>query len=139
MGRILGIDFGLKRTGLALSDPNKIIASGLKTVDSKELMKELTILVQKESIETIALGEPKRLNNEDSHITANVRLLKDALEKTFPALNVVLVDERFTSKMAFQAMIDGGVKKKDRRNKETVDMVSATIILQSYLDSQSYK
>jgi putative Holliday junction resolvase len=136
MGRVIGIDFGLKRTGLALSDPSEIIASGLKTVDSRELMKVLIELVQKENVEAIALGEPKRLNNEASHITVNVHLLKEALENQFPLIKIVLIDERFTSKMAFQAMIDGGVKKKDRQNKATVDMVSATIILQSYLDHQ---
>jgi len=135
MGKILAIDFGLKRTGLAITDKNKIIASGLTTVESKEMMNFLIKLTQKEVIETIILGEPKRLNNEDSHITANVRLLKEALEKQFPKITIKLIDERFTSKMAFQTMIDGGLSKKKRKNKELIDEISATIILQSYLTS----
>ena len=135
MGKILAIDFGLKRTGLAITDENKIIASGLTTVESKEMMNFLIKLTQKEVIETIILGEPKRLNNEDSHITANVRLLKEALEKQFPKITIKLIDERFTSKMAFQTMIDGGLSKKKRKNKELIDEISATIILQSYLSS----
>lgn len=135
MGKILAIDFGLKRTGLAITDENKIIASGLTTVDSKEMMNFIVQLTKKETIDTIVLGEPKRLNNEDSHITANVRLLKEALEKQFPQIPVKLIDERFTSKMAFQTMIDGGLSKKQRRNKELIDEISATIILQSYLSS----
>jgi putative Holliday junction resolvase len=133
MGKILAIDFGLKRTGIAITDENKIIASGLTTVDSKEMMNFLIKLTKKEAIETIVLGEPKRLNNEDSHITANVRLLKEALEKQFPKIAIQLIDERFTSKMAFQTMIDGGLSKKKRKNKELIDEISATIILQSYL------
>lgn len=135
MGKILAIDFGLKRTGLAITDENKIIASGLTTVDSREMMNFIVQLTKKETIDTIVLGEPKRLNNEDSHITANVRLLKEALEKQFPQIPVKLIDERFTSKMAFQTMIDGGLSKKKRRNKELIDEISATIILQSYLSS----
>jgi len=135
MGKILAIDFGLKRTGLAITDENKIIASGLTTVESKEMMNFLIKLTQKEVIETIILGEPKRLNNEDSHITANVRLLKEALEKQFPKITIKLIDERYTSKMAFQTMIDGGLSKKKRKNKELIDEISATIILQSYLTS----
>ena len=135
MGKILAIDFGLKRTGLAITDENKVIASGLTTVDSREMMNFIVQLTKKETIDTIVLGEPKRLNNEDSHITANVRLLKEALEKQFPQIPVKLIDERFTSKMAFQTMIDGGLSKKKRRNKELIDEISATIILQSYLSS----
>ena len=135
MGKILAIDFGLKRTGLAITDENKIIASGLTTVESKEMMNFLIKLTQKEVIETIILGEPKRLNNEDSHITANIRLLKEALEKQFPKIAIKLIDERFTSKMAFQTMIDGGLSKKKMKNKELIDEISATIILQSYLTS----
>lgn len=138
MGKLLGIDFGLKRTGLAITDDNKIIASGLTTVDSRELMNFLIVLLKKETIETIVLGEPKRLNNEPSHITANVHLLKEALEKQFPLVKVILVDERFTSKMAFQAMVDGGLSKKQRKNKELIDEISATIILQSFLQSSNF-
>ena len=136
MGKILAIDFGLKRTGLAITDENKIIASGLTTVDSRDLMNFLITLSKKETLETIVLGEPKRLNNEPSHITANVHLLKEALEKQFPVIPVVLIDERFTSKMAFQSMIDNGMNKKQRQNKALIDEISATIILQSYMQSQ---
>lgn len=135
MGKILAIDFGLKRTGIAITDENKIIASGLTTVDSKELMNFLIQICTKEIIETIVLGEPKRLNNEPSHITSNVHLLKEALEKQFTLIPIVLIDERFTSKMAFQSMIDNGMSKKQRKNKGLIDEISATIILQSYMQT----
>ena len=138
MGKILAIDFGLKRTGLAITDENKIIASGLTTVDSKELMNFLIQITTKEKIETIVLGEPKRLNNEPSHITANVHLLKEALEKKFPLIPIVLVDERFTSKMAFQTMIDSGLNKKQRQNKDLLDEISATIMLQDFLTRKMF-
>jgi len=134
MGKYLAIDFGLKRTGVAITDENNIIASGLDTIDSVKLMDFLIQIVPKENVSHIVLGEPKRLNGEDSHITQNVYLLKEALEKQFPALEIVLMDERFTSKMAFQAMIDGGLKKKQRQEKGLIDKISATIILQSYLE-----
>ncbi len=133
MGRIVAIDFGLKRTGLAITDEMNIIASPLTTVESKDLMTFLKELTLKNPIDTLVLGEPKRLNNEDTHITENVRMLKTVLEKEFPAMKVVMIDERFTSKMAFQSMIDSGMKKKQRQEKGTVDMISAAIILQSYL------
>ena len=135
MGKIIAIDFGLKRTGLAITDENKIIASGLKTVDSKDLMSFLIDLFKKDKVETIVLGLPKRLNNEPTHITENVILLKEALVKQFPTVNVSLLDERFTSKMAFQTMIDSGLSKKQRQNKGLIDEISATILLQSYMDS----
>jgi len=135
MNRILAIDFGLKRTGVAITDEANIIASPLTTVDSKDLMLFLKETVVKSSVGTIVIGEPKRLNNEDSHITENVRLLKVALEKEFPVLKIVLIDERFTSKMAFQSMIDSGMKKKQRKEKGTVDMISAAIILQSFMET----
>lgn len=133
MNRILAIDFGLKRTGIAITDEANIIASPLTTVDSKDLMTFLKDTVVKSKVGTIVLGEPKRLNNEDSHITENVRLLKDVLIKEFPSIKIVMMDERFTSKMAFQSMIDSGMKKKQRQEKGTVDMISAAIILQSYM------
>ncbi len=135
MNRILAIDFGLKRTGVAITDEANIIASPLTTVDSKDLMLFLKETVVKSSVGTIVIGEPKRLNNEDSHVTENVRLLKTALEKEFPTQKIVLMDERFTSKMAFQSMIDSGMKKKQRQEKGTVDMISAAIILQSYMET----
>lgn len=135
MNRILAIDFGLKRTGIAITDEANIIASPLTTVDSKDLMLFLKETVVKSGVGTIVIGEPKRMNNEDSHITENVRMLKMALEKEFPAQKIVLMDERFTSKMAFQSMIDSGMKKKQRQEKGTVDMISAAIILQSYMET----
>lgn len=133
MGKIIAIDFGLKRTGLAITDELQIIATGLETVESRNLMNYLVALFQKEKIDTIVLGEPKRLDGTDAHITQNVYLLKEALEKQFPGIPVILHDERFTSKMAVEAMIAGGMKKKQRRDKAMIDKISATIILQSYM------
>lgn len=135
MKRFLGIDFGLKRTGVAITDENNIIASGLKTVSTDEVMSYIKKVVLEMNIGTIVLGEPKRLNMEDSHSSANVRLFKEALDKEFPNIKIVMMDERFTSKMAMQSLVDGGVPKKKRRNKELIDEVSATLILQSYLSS----
>lgn len=136
MGRIVALDFGLKRTGIAMTDELQIIASPLATVDSAELMVFLKDLLLKNTVDTIVLGEPKRLNNEDTHITQNVYLLKEALEKEFPVQKIELVDERFTSKMAMQSMIDGGLKKKQRQEKGALDSISATIILQSYMNQR---
>ena len=133
MGKIIAIDFGLKRTGLAITDELQMIAFGLETVDSKNLMNYLITLFQKEKIDKIVLGEPKRLDGSDAHITQNVYLLKEALEKQFSGIPVVLHVERFTSKMAFDAMIAGGLKKKQRQDKAMIDKTSATIILQEYL------
>src|SRR5690554_6879162 len=135
MKRILGIDFGMKRTGIAITDENNIIASGLTTVPTKEVMAFLIKTVQEKNIGTLVLGEPKRLNMEDSHSSQNVRLFKEALEKQFPEISIVMMDERFTSKMAMQSLIAGGVSKKKRQQKELIDEVSATIILQSYMSS----
>jgi putative Holliday junction resolvase len=133
MGKIVAIDFGLKRTGIAITDASNIIASPLTTVDSIHLMTFLIDLVKKENVTTIVMGDPKRLNNEATHITENVYLLKEALQRQFPGLKIVMVDERFTSKMAFQSMIDNGMKKKQRQEKGLIDQISAAIILQSYL------
>lgn len=133
MGKIVAIDFGLKRTGIAITDASNIIASPLTTVDSVNLMSYLIALVEKEKVATIVIGDPKRLNNEATHITENVYLLKEVLEKQFSSLKIVMVDERFTSKMAFQSMLDNGMKKKQRQEKGMIDQISAAIILQSYL------
>lgn len=137
MSRILALDFGLKRTGIAITDELNIIASGLKTVDSRDLMQFLIETIPAKDVGTIVLGEPKRLNMEDSHISENVRMLKKALEEQFPILKVEMMDERFTSKMAAQSLIDGGVSKKKRKQKGLVDEVSATLILQSYMSQIS--
>jgi len=134
MGKILAIDFGLKRTGLAITDESNIFAFGLDTINSKDLMNRVKELVKKESISTVIVGLPKRLNDEDTHITQNVYLLKEAIEKEMPILKVELVDERYTSKMASEAMHTAGATRKQKKQKELVDKVSATIILQSYLE-----
>lgn len=133
MGKVLALDFGLRRTGLAISDDEKMFAFGLETVDSSVLMEEIHKLNTKEQLDTIVLGLPKRLNNKDAHITQNVLLLKEALKKEFPLIVIELVDERFTSKMASQSMHISGATKKQKMNKGLVDKVSATIILQSFL------
>ena len=135
MGRILALDFGLKRTGIAMTDEMNIIASGLKTVDSKILIDELKSLVLKNNISTIVLGEPKRLNGSDTHISENVRLLFEHLKKTFQLINVVKHDERFTSKMASQSIAMMGISKSKKQDKSLIDEVSATILLQSYMQS----
>jgi putative holliday junction resolvase len=136
LSKILAIDFGLKRTGLALSDELQMFAFGLKTIDSKTLMDELKMLVLKEKIVEIVIGEPKRLDASDSHITQNVRLLKEAVQKNFPGVIVNLLDERFTSKMASAVIAQSGLKKKDREQKGLIDTVSAAIILQDYLQTR---
>lgn len=136
MPRILAIDYGKKRTGLAVTDPLKIIASGLTTVDTEQLVYYLKQYFAKEEVELILLGHPKRLDGGDNDITPKVEKFFGQLQKLFPAIPSLLIDERFTSKMAFQAMIDSGLKKKDRQNKATVDEVSATILLQGYLEHQ---
>ena len=135
MGRIIALDFGLKRTGIAITDDMNIIASGLKTIDSKVLIDELKKLVSNNNVDTIVIGEPKRLDGTDSHISENVRLLFEHLKKTFPLLNIVKYDERFTSKMASQTIAMMGFSKSKKQDKSLIDEVSATIILQSYMQS----
>jgi putative Holliday junction resolvase len=136
MSKILALDFGLKRTGLALTDDEKMFAFGLETVNSNVLMQRIGELIESEEVDELVLGLPKRLNNQDSHITQNVLLLKGAIEKNFPSLGIHLLDERFTSKMASQAMHAAGASNKQKKEKELVDKVSATIILQSYLQAR---
>lgn len=137
MARILAIDYGMKRTGIAVTDPLRIIATALETVESGKLMDFLKVYFQKEPVDQLVVGMPKRLNNEDTDMTPHVRQLLDQLAKKFPDKPVALIDERFTSVIALQAMIHGGMKKKDRRVKGNVDKISATLILQSYLDSKN--
>lgn len=134
MGKILAIDFGLKRCGLAITDASNTFAFGLETVEANQLMKRLKELIKIESIASIVLGLPKRLNDEDTHITQNVYLLQEALLKAFPELSVELIDERFSSKMAMSAMHMAGATKKQKKQKELVDKVSATLLLQAYLE-----
>jgi putative holliday junction resolvase len=133
MKRILALDFGLKRTGVAITDENNIIAYGLTTVNSIDLMEFLENTVVEKSIGIIVIGDPKRLDMSASHTTENVRLLKEVLVEKFPTILVELMDERFTSKLALQSLHLGGASKKDKKNKALVDEVSATIILQSYM------
>lgn len=137
MARILCIDYGLKRTGIAVTDPLQIIATGLTTVDSKELISFLKKYFQQEPVELIVIGEPKNLDDSDTHATPLVNAIIVKLKKEFPQIPVKTVDERFTSKLAKQAMIEMGMKKKDRRNKRTVDEIAATIMLQEYMLSIS--
>lgn len=135
MARILCIDYGLKRTGISVSDPLQIIATGLTTVDSKDLISFLKNYFKQEAVELIIIGEPKNLDDSDTHATPLVKAIIIKLKKEFPEIPLKTVDERYTSKMAKQAMIDMGMKKKDRRNKRTVDEVAATIMLQEYMKS----
>ncbi|MFM6948396.1 MAG: Holliday junction resolvase RuvX [Aquirufa sp.] len=134
MGRILAIDYGLKRTGIAVTDPLQIIANGLETVPTHTLMKFLEDYFIKEQVDEIVIGMPKNLENNDTDSTQAVRNFVKAFEKKFKDRKLILHDERFTSHMAMQTMIAGGMSKKDRRVKGTVDRVSATIILQSYME-----
>ncbi|WP_299157609.1 Holliday junction resolvase RuvX [uncultured Tenacibaculum sp.] len=133
MGRILAIDFGKKRTGIAVTDELQIIASGLTTVNTKELITFLINYTKKENVELFVIGKPKQMDNSDSESEALILPFLTKLEKSIPTVPIKRIDERFTSKMAFQTMIDSGLKKKQRQNKALVDEISATIILQSYL------
>lgn len=137
MARILSIDYGGKRTGIAVTDPLKIIATGLTTIETPKLFGFLKDYFKKEEVELIIIGEPKNWDESDTHATPLVRKAIERLNKEFPAIPVKTVDERYTSKMASRAMIDMGMKKKDRRNKALVDEIAATILLQEYLNSIS--
>ncbi len=136
MPRTLAIDYGKKRTGIAVSDPAKIIATGLTTVQTDEVLTFLDEYVVRENVDTIVIGEAKHLDNTDSESMEFIRPFFEKVKKRFTKCNVVLFDERFTSKMAFRAMIDGGLKQKARRDKSMIDKVSATILLQSYMEFQ---
>ncbi|MCF6407967.1 Holliday junction resolvase RuvX [Chitinophaga filiformis] len=133
MARILAIDYGKKRTGLAVTDPLQMIATGLTTVATHDLIPYLKKYLAQESVELILIGEPKNLDGEATDATALVTECVRILQKNFPQIPVKKVDERFTSKLAFRSMVDSGLKKKDRQNKGLVDEISATIILQEYL------
>lgn len=135
MGRVIAIDYGLKRTGLAVTDPLRIIATPLDTIDSSNVITFLHSYLQKESVDEFVIGMPKTLSNTDSEMTPLVRKFVNEMEKVFPGKMIHLVDERFTSSMAKRALIEGGMKKKDRRVKGNVDKVSATILLQTFLNS----
>ncbi|MEZ7884153.1 MAG: Holliday junction resolvase RuvX [Bacteroidales bacterium] len=134
MERIIGIDYGRKRTGIAASDPLGIFASALDTVPTAGVVEYLKNYTSRENVKLFVVGYPRDLQNRPAEGARYVEQLLSLLKKHFPSIPVILEDERFTSKMAFQAMIDGGVKKMDRRDKSMVDKISAAIILQSYLD-----
>ena len=136
MGRILAIDYGRKRTGIAITDELQIIASGLTTVLTPDLLTFLKMYIAKENVELFLVGEPKQMDYTASESEALIVPFLAKLEKQFPNIPVTRVDERFTSKMAFQTMIDSGLKKNQRKNKALVDEISATLILQSYLYSK---
>ncbi|WP_370408497.1 Holliday junction resolvase RuvX [Tenacibaculum dicentrarchi] len=133
MGRVLAIDFGKKRTGIAVTDELQIIASGLTTVNTKELISFLKDYIKKENVELFIIGKPKQMDNSDSQSEALILPFLNKLKNSIPNIPIKREDERFTSKMAFQTMIDSGLNKKQRQNKALVDEISATIILQSYL------
>lgn len=137
MGRIIAIDYGRKRVGLAATDELQMIASALTTVHSKDIFNFLKDYFRKENVDCVVIGEPKTLRNENSEASQFIEPFIRKLKKEYPDLKIDRYDERFTSKMAAQTMIDAGLKKKDRQNKELVDAISATLILQSYMEWKS--
>ena len=136
MARILSIDYGKKRTGLAVTDPLQIIAGGLATVATSELFDYLKAYIEREQVEMIVIGEPRQPNGEPSENLARVQQFVNRWRKAMPQVPIQYYDERFTSVLAHQAMLDGGLKKKTRQNKGLVDEISATIILEDYLRSK---
>lgn len=139
MGRIISIDYGRKRTGLAATDVLQLIANGLCTVASHEVISYLKKYIETEPVDRFVVGLPRQLNNEPSENMKYIVPFVNLLKKSFPTIPVEMVDERFTSVLAHQAMRDGGLKKKDRQNKALVDEISAVIILQSYMETQRMK
>lgn len=139
MSRILAIDYGQKRTGLAVSDPMQLIASRLETIPTAEIWKFLEEYFRREPVERVLVGYPVQMNNQPSEALRFINPFVRAFTKKYPGVSVELVDERFTSKLAQRAMLDGGLKKSDRRNKALVDGISATIILQSWLEQKRYE
>ena len=136
MARIIAFDYGHKRIGLAVTDELQIIASGIETVDTKNIFSFLNNYLANENVELFIVGEPKQMNNTASESEVLIKPFIEKLASTYPKIPIKRVDERFTSKMAFQSMIDGGLKKKQRQNKALIDKISATIILQTYLDQK---
>ena len=139
MGRILGIDYGRKRTGVAVTDPLQIIAGNLATVPTHTLMQFIKDYMARETVERIVVGQPTQLNGEPSESMKYITPFVNRLRKELPDMPIVMYDERFTSTIAHQAMIDGGMKKSDRRDKARVDAIAATIILNDYLQSRLNK
>ena len=136
MGRIMAIDYGRKRTGLAVTDELQLIATGLTTVETPKLMAYLDEYTRRESVDTFVVGEARQMDNTPSESARYIEPFVCALQKRFPNIPIERIDERFTSKMAFQSMIDGGLHKKQRQNKALIDTVSAVIILQSYMQKK---
>lgn len=139
MGRLLAIDYGTKRTGLAVTDILKIIATGLTTVFTKDLFDFLKSYIAQETVDCIIVGAPRQLNNQPSENMKHVEAFVNRLKREMPQMQIFYYDERFTSVMAHKTMIEGGLKKKDRQDKALVDKVSAVILLQSYMESSMYK
>ncbi len=135
MGRILAIDYGKKRTGLAVTDPMRIVANPLETIETTTLLKWLEAYLSKEQVDIIVLGHPKQMNGQESESMQYIRPFMAQFKNAFPDRELVLFDERFTSVLAHRAMIDGGMKKKQRQDKAVVDKIAACIILESYLES----
>jgi len=133
MARVMAIDYGEKRTGLAITDEMQLIASGLTTISSENAIAFLNDYFSRENVITVLIGKPVQMNNQPSQSTAIIEKFVNQFRNAFPEVKIVRVDERFTSKMAFQSMIAGGLKKKHRQNKALVDEISATIMLQDYL------
>lgn len=136
MGRILAIDYGIKRCGIAVTDPERIISTGLTTVETSKLLSFLLEYCKKEAVDTFVVGEPKHMDNTPSQSAQLIAPFLEKLAAAFPDKKIDRMDERFTSKMAFRTMIDSGLKKKQRQNKALIDEVSATIILQDYMNTQ---
>lgn len=136
MGRILAIDYGQKRIGIAVTDTLQMIANGLITVKVNEIYDFLNSYLAKEKVDKFIVGHPKTLSNEDSESMIYIKPFVRSLQNKYPEIEVIMIDERFTSKMAFQTMIDAGLSKKGRKNKELIDTISATIILQTYLEQK---
>ncbi len=132
----MALDYGKRRTGIAVTDPLRIIATPLETVATNDLITYLKVYFEKEEVDTVVLGYPRKLDLSDTDITQEVLQFESKLKQTFPSKKVLLQDERLTSRMAMDAMIAGGMKKKDRRNKSNVDKISATLILQEFLERQ---
>jgi putative holliday junction resolvase len=139
MGRILAIDYGQKRVGIAVTDEGRLIANGLTTVHVKDVIAFLKEYIGKENVDCIVVGEPRDMKNRASDASRFIEPFVKHLKKQFPEIVVERMDERFTSRMAFQTMIDAGLKRKSRQNKELVDTISATLILQSYMESLAFK
>lgn len=139
MGRILAIDYGTKRTGIAVTDPLRIVPGGLKTVATHELNAFLADYFSKESVDVVVVGYPTNMNGEESASMKQIRPFVDRLVKQYPDKKVIMFDERFTSVIAQRAILDSGIGRMARRNKALVDEVSATIILESFMDSKQYK